>query len=185
MYPKKIEDLLSGKIKPATRGKKTPSCSVMTETLEINDNWKVTKNFEKRVLNWLYSKKNFNIEKVYALNKMLIDGALEMSDGRMVLLESKFALNWFTSCNARIEFQRFMAGRLYERLSGNKIPSNALIIFDHFSGDWDKKTKSRKCKNGWNFFYEEENVLREVSSLPIDISQLTTRGLKNPLATIR
>lgn len=60
-------------------------------------------------------------------------------------------------------------------------PERGLIIFDHFSRDWDRKPKNRKLKNGWNFFYEEEAILRRNSMMPIDIAQLTQGRLFNPL----
>jgi hypothetical protein len=61
-----------------------------------------------------------------------------------------------------------------------------LIIFDYFSSDWDKKPNGHKLKNSWNFFIEEENVLRKgVSTLPIDIAQLTDKGFENQLLKLR
>jgi len=68
-----------------------------------------------------------------------------------------------SSCVARTEIRRFMADRLFEDLSMKYAPSGALIVFDHFSGDWDRTPKWRTFKNGWNFFYEEENLLRTMA----------------------
>ena len=81
-----------------------------------------------------------------------------------------------TTKDKRVLFKR---EKLFDGLPTNEIPERALIIFDHFSGDWDRTTKGHKLKNGWNFFYEEENVLRKGSTLPIDIVQLTDKGFEN------
>ena len=75
-----------------------------------------------------------------------------------------------------------MADILFEDLSRKYAPSRALVVFDHFSGDWDRTPKWRTFKNGWNFFYEEENLLRTMAqAMPIDIVQLTERGLGSPI----
>lgn len=74
---------------------------------------------------------------------MRVDGLVQLDDGKLVLVEMKYALNWKNACNARIEIQRF----LYEEFCGRrwfevitehkkKKIDRALIIFHHFAGDW-------------------------------------------------
>jgi len=127
--------------------------------------------FETDVFNYLYRNKNeLGIEKVYALQYMLVDGLLQLNDGRTVILEIKHALNWFTNCSARVEIARFLVEK---RLTPFKQPERALIIFEHFSPPWKRKTR------GWSYFYEEESVLRnKFPPIPVDIAQLTEAGLK-------
>ena len=178
MIATKIEDLFTEGNRLASRTKETEHCSAISEKLPILGNESVTSKFEKDVLNYLYvNRKRLGIEKVYPIGNMLIDGALMLKDG-LVLLEFKYALNWHNSCNARVQIQRFMEEELFENIDAGQRPKRALIVFDHFSSDWDDKAKCREDKNGWYFFYEDENAFRKNNSiLPIDIAQLTEKGL--------
>lgn len=79
-----------------------------------------------------------------------------------------------------------MEERLFGKLPTSQNPERALIVFDHFSGDWEQKAKNHKHKNGWNFFYEEEKAFRRNASImPIDIAQFTEAGLQNPLLRLK
>lgn len=111
---------------------------------------------------------------------MRVDGALELDSGKTILLEIKYALNWVNCCNARVEVQRFIEERFYKyKHFLKKQPEGALIIFDHFSGVWQERTKKHKDETGWNRFYEEEELLRKkFPTIPVDIAQLTEKGLK-------
>lgn len=127
--------------------------------------------FDSKVFNYLHrNKKELGVEKLYALKYVPVDGLLILDDGRTVVLEIKHALNWFTSCNARVEIARFLVEK---RLPNFTQPERALIIFEHFSAPWKRK------KIGWGYFYEEESVLRnKFPPIPVDIAQLTEAGLK-------
>lgn len=126
----------------------------------------------------------FGIVQAYALKGMLVDCALKLSNGEVALLEIKYALNWRNCCTARIEIQRFMAERLFEKLPWNQVPTKALIVFHHLSGDWNRRPKQHQLKNGWNFFYEEEKALRTADKLmPVDIIQLNGKEFFNPVIT--
>lgn len=92
----------------------------------------------------------------------------------MILLEMKYALNWKNCCNARVEVQRFIEKGFNEQIPEKQQLESALIIFDHFSGDWERKTKNPKHENGWHLFYDEEELLRnKLPTIPMDIAQLT------------
>ena len=139
------------------------------------------KKFENEVLSYLReNKENLGIEEAYALKNMLVDSALKLNNGQLILLEIKYALNWHNACNARVQILRFVTEKVYEHLPTSEVPEKALIVFDHFSGGWDRKPKNNKYENGWNHFYEEEATLRRKSIMPIDIAQLTEGTLFNP-----
>jgi len=178
----KIEELFSRDMRYEMRERKPSICSPMSKML-IKEQKSEPAKFENKVLTYLFENKNaLGIEEVYALEKMLIDAAIKLFGGKLILIEVKYALNWRNCCNARVEFQRFIGEKLYENLPIDKFPERALIVFDHFSGDWDRKSKAHTLKNGWNFFYEEEKILRKkLPTIPVDIAQLTEKGLDNPL----
>jgi hypothetical protein len=119
--------------------------------------------FERMVFNYLFENKEaLGISKLYQLRNSSADGLLELTSGKTVLLEIKYVLNWWRSCQARIQFLRFIVEKLHEKFCVNK-PENGLIIFHNFSSDWTKK--------GWNNFYKEENVLNK-NMIKTDIIQL-------------
>ena len=115
----------------------------------------------------------YGIEKIYIFKNMVVDGALRLDSGKIILLEIKFRLDWFKVCNARVEFQRFLKEKrvqeYFTKHISKKSPEGALIIFDSFSGDWIGK--------GWSNFYEEE--ILDFPSVPIRIARLNREdGLK-------
>lgn len=140
--------------------------------------------FEKRVFIHLFEKRDdLGIKKIYELQNMRVDGLLRLDNGKIVLLEIKYALNWQTCSNARVEVQTFIEDACIQEEFHKHIPKKqlegALIIFRHFSGDWQRRTVNPKRENGWNFFYEEEEILRKkFPTMPMDIAQLTEDGLK-------
>jgi hypothetical protein len=138
--------------------------------------------FEKIVLGYLNENKELlGIKAVYALKNILLDGAVRLNDERLILIECKCILDWKNECNARVEIEEFMAKKMYTKLPNPSIPERALIVFKEFCGDWDRKPNAHNFKNGWNFFYEEENAFRkERKLLPIDIAQLTEEDLFTP-----
>lgn len=134
----------------------------------------VTKQFENEVFLYLYENRNdLGIEEVCALKNMLVDGLLKLRNGKVILLEIKYALSWLPCCNARVEFQGFIAQRFYQRIPEKQQPEKALIIFHHFSRPWQRRP------GGWSFFYEEEENLRnKFPTISVDIAQLTDSGLR-------
>lgn len=169
----KIADLIVDGIKPEPR---------IFKKAEIVSIEKKKVDFEKTIFNYFCENRfSLGITEVYALENMLVDGAVRLKDGRLILIECKYILNWKNECNARVEIQEFCCEKLIPEMSD---PSRALIVFKEFGGDWKTKAVSRKHVDGWTKFYEEENTMRGAYKflLPIDIAQLTDKGLINPLA---
>jgi hypothetical protein len=169
-HAKVIREFLGKNVKPEPR-EKLPSIQLSCkQILTFKKGTSTTINFEHDVFSHLCrNKKSLGINKVYWLKRMLVDGLIELSDGTVVLVEVKYALNWRNTCIARVEINKC--------LSTKHQATNALIIFDHFSADWAEQQNGHKLVNGWNRFYEEENMLRKVSPIPIDIAQLTKQGM--------
>ena len=188
MRVERIDDYLDKEIKTLDKEikmqrveKEKPAHLSMTEELCVEFKSKIEgyraeyAKFEKRVFIHLYeNRERYGIEKIYIFKNMVVDGALRLDNGKIILLEAKFKLNWFKVCNARVEFQRFLkeerVQKYFTEHISKKSPEGALIIFDSFSGDWIGK--------GWSNFYEEENIL-DLPSIPIRIAQLNREdGLK-------
>ncbi|MCS7114195.1 MAG: hypothetical protein RMJ15_03740 [Nitrososphaerota archaeon] len=82
------------------------------------------------------------IDKIIPLKNARVDAATTLEDGRLILIEIKYTLDWRNCCNARIEIQRFLTEKLYrDKNFKNNKPEWALIIFEHFSRDWSRKMK--------------------------------------------
>jgi len=167
-----LDDILNKKIEPEPFGKRKPELTEVAAPLTSvykREDYK----FPQEVLNYFLKNKNtLGVNKIYRLKNSIIDGLLELNTGKVILLEIKYVLNWTKCCQARLQFQRFFIEKFYDKLSIKK-PEGALIVFHHFSGDWGRKrAKNRRYLDGWNRFYEEENILRE-NLIKTDIVQLT------------
>lgn len=140
--------------------------------------------FERKVLEHLFENRGLlGIREIYVLKNAFIDAAITLEDGCLVLIEVKYALDWRNCCNARIEFQRFLVDKIHEKIFEGRRPERALIVFEHFSRDWSRKTIGHEYEDGWSLFYEEEKTLRrKIPEIPVDIVQLTEHGLYNPLS---
>ncbi|GBE56338.1 hypothetical protein BMS3Bbin16_00542 [archaeon BMS3Bbin16] len=160
-----LKELISKNINLKKGSNKRESIPIVNlNDLDILYEKKVSKDllFERNVFNYLLNNKSrLGINELFKFKNVRIDGALKLRDSsELILLEIKYRLNWFKTCNARIEFQLFKKN-FYEKLTedSNEIRSG-LIIFEEFSGDWKRKADCRRLQNGWSYFYEEENFLK-------------------------
>ena len=114
-----------------------------------------------------------------SFQNMRVDGAIELENGNMILIEVKFALNWKNSCNARIEIQRFNKNQKISGYFNGKFPSKlvsgALIVFNRFSGDWNRQRGDSNKEMGWFSFYEEECEI-DFPCIPLHIVRLDEKG---------
>jgi hypothetical protein len=127
--------------------------------------------FEGEVFNFLFDNKALlGISKIFRFENLIIDGGLILNNDEAILLEFKYALGWEKSCQARLQFQRFQIDKSYKEIQfSEKIQfekaKDALVIFHHFSGDWGETPKeARDNLNGWNRFYQEEEIFRRKKS---------------------
>jgi hypothetical protein len=179
----KIKDLLTEGIATEKHEHRKAKCELINKKPIIPEKNTAVK-FERETFGYLFENKDkLGIKEVYKLTNMLLDGAVRLEDGRLILLEFKYVMNCYNSSRARLEVEGFMAEKLYTQfLPALSNPERALVIFENFSGDWNRRTKDHKNLNGWTLFYEEENLLRkELKVIPIDIAQLTGKELINPL----
>lgn len=156
----KIHEILNKKFQFEKFGKNEPKLIEVVAPLTKRYKRK-DKKFEQKVFNYfLKNKDTHGVKKIFRLKNSIVDGAFELENGEIILLEIKFALNWVKCSQARLQFQRFFIEKLYDKLPIEK-PKGSIIVFHHFSGDWGKKRSvHRRYLDGWNRFYEEENIFR-------------------------
>lgn len=174
MKIKKIEDVFTKHLRDKIKEKNEIKIEIMKTTIKIDETWKQTKKFEIQALNYLFEKgKEIGIEKIYKIENGRVDGAAILKDGSFILLEMKNGLSWSTSCVARIEVQRFIVEKFFEKFDSKLAPVRAIIVFKEFSSrDWKGNTKNPEFQDGWYHFYDEEKILRKESeNLPTDIVQ--------------
>lgn len=157
LYDMRIEDLINTEIKHETLKRIPPNYSPVSKKYEQYESkiesLRAPSRFEKEVF-------------------ICVDGLLNLKNGRNILLEIKYALNWKNSCNARVEIQRFIEEK-FSKVMKEKRPEGALIVFHHFSGDWRETKQYHVREIGWNYFYEEEKILRNrFPTIPVRIAQL-------------
>jgi hypothetical protein len=131
----KIEEIISSKICPSFTAR-YPRLIEVIEPLPPPASNRKDLCYEKEVFNYMLKHKcGLGISNIYRLKNARADGLLRLDNGKIVLLEIKYALNCNKGSVARISFQRFMIQRIYEKLSIDR-PENALIVFHQFSNLW-------------------------------------------------
>jgi hypothetical protein len=155
----KLEALFKSQIGHEDFHRRNPEAHEIDSPRDIRKG--VTYKFEDEVFNFLLkNKERLGIRKVIEFKNSIIDGGLILNNNEAILLEIKYALGWVKSCQARLQFQRFHVGKLSKEIQFRKT-KRALIVFHHFSGDWERKPKNTERHNldGWNRFYQEEEIL--------------------------
>ena len=75
--------------------------------------------------------------------------SVELEDGSLVAIEIKYRMNWLEACQSNSQLRSFL--EMNEKRTP-KIPA-AIVFFEEFSGDWDRKMKSHSTKLGWIGWY--------------------------------
>ena len=88
MKVKRIEDVATYNLPDRKQGRKKTEFTPMDRRITIKERWKSpTKKFEKQVLNYLFLKKeSLGIKEVYEISRYLVDGAILLENGELVLL---------------------------------------------------------------------------------------------------
>jgi hypothetical protein len=106
--------------------------------------------FEAAAFSHLWrNRQALGIRRVIKFTALLLDGAVELGDGRLLAVEIKFRMNWEKACQAEWQFRTFLS-----RADRRPFPvDGGIVLFEEFSGDWDRQPARRRLKNGWNFWY--------------------------------
>ncbi|MCB0561262.1 MAG: hypothetical protein H6573_08865 [Lewinellaceae bacterium] len=134
--------------------------------------------FETNALNFLdQNRSRLQIRNLFRLKNSLVDGFVETEQGTGIAIEFKYALNWNKSNVARSQIINFSNYEIYKQLDVKK-PNLGLIVFNHFSGDWNRVSGNRDIPNGWLQFYYEQRGYDQF--FKIQILQLFENHLINP-----
>ncbi|MSQ96763.1 MAG: hypothetical protein EXR98_19715 [Gemmataceae bacterium] len=127
-----LSELLSRKIAPEAIDPHCPSVVTLSAPILPRTN-KADGQYEAEVFNLLLANKvSLGIKTVMMFTALRVDGAVELIDGRRLIVEVKFRMNWEQACKAEWEFRTFM-----KRTDVRPFPvDGGLVVFDEFSGDW-------------------------------------------------
>jgi hypothetical protein len=159
-----LSDLIGRASAPETKNRNTPTIDTLPPHIQPATE-KPHDLYEAKALNFLWDNRNqFGIKAVMRFSALLVDGAVELTDGRRLTVEVKFRMNWEKACQAEWQFRNFM-----RRTDVRPFPvDGGLVIFEQFSGDWDKQAACRRLENGWSTWYRSH---AEVDALRLDLLQ--------------
>lgn len=171
-----LSELISRCITPEAKDPNRPK----TETLSALVHAKSTKphdQYEAEVFNFLLvNKEELGIKNVMKFTALVVDGAVELLDGKRLTVEIKFRMNWEKACQAEWQFKTFLKNT-------DRMPfpvDGGLVFFEEFSGDWNRQAGCRLLVNGWSHWYRGHS---EVDGLRLDLLRLYRGKLEGfPLA---
>jgi hypothetical protein len=129
--------------------------------------------YESDVFNFfLANKEELGIRAVMKFSALVVDGALELFDGRRLTVEVKFRMNWERACQAEWQFRTFM-----KEPDSRPFPvDGGIVVFEDFSGDWNRKAACRHLENGWSHWYRGH---AEVDGRRLDLLRLRADKLED------
>jgi len=160
-----IAELLSRKISAEEKDHHSPKCLTLSEPLTRGSE-KAHGQYETGVFNLLFAKcDTLGIKNVMKFKALLVDGALELVDGRRLAVEIKYRMNWEKACQAEYQFRNFLKRKQRMPFAVN----GGLVFFNQFSGDWKKQSHRADFENGWIYWYVNH---AEVDDLPLHLLRL-------------
>jgi len=161
----KLSDLVGRPVTPEVKERQEPNVELVTKQV-VARSQKPHDQFEAAVLTYLWAnKKSLGVRRVERFTNLLVDGGVELNDGRRLTIEVKYRMNWEKACQAEYQFRNFM-----KRADRRPYPVvGGIVVFEEFSGDWDRRPAIRQVTNGWNFWYMSH---ADVEGLRLDLLQL-------------
>ena len=150
-----LSELLGRPITPEAFDRHAPRVELLSAPVQVKSQ-KPPRQYEAAVFNFLLANKEvLGIKRVMRFKALLVDGAIELLDGKRLTLEIKFRMNWEKACQAECQFRSFL--RDTDR---RPFPvDSGIVIFEEFSGDWNGKAGCRFLENGWSFWYRGHSVV--------------------------
>src|SRR5262245_32651121 len=134
-----LSQLVGRAINPEAKNRIRPT--VVTLDIPIQPNTKTPHGqYEADVFNYLLANKApLGIKAVMKFTALLLDGAVELADGRRFTVEVKFRMNWEKACQAEWQFRNFVKRTDVTPFSLD----GGIVIFEEFSGDWKRQAACR------------------------------------------
>jgi hypothetical protein len=148
---KTIAELTDQVTKPTDKVRKTEMKLELTSPLPFGIKKSRHFIYEVEVFNHLLQNKDaLGIQSVWKFTNLFLDGAIALSDKRRLAVEVKLRMNWLKACQAEWQFRNFL--KRTNEAKTNRV-DGALIVFEEFSGDWNKKSGKAKNLWGWEGWY--------------------------------
>lgn len=144
-----ISELIGRGITPEAKDRHSATVVTLSSPVEPNTE-KAHGQYEAEVFNFLLvNKEPLGIKAVMKFTALLLDGAVELVDGRRLAVEIKFRMNWEKACVAGWQFRTFL-----HNTDDRPFPvDGGIVIFEEFSGDWNRQAACRLLENGWSHWY--------------------------------
>jgi hypothetical protein len=163
-----LSELISRHITPEAKDRiSRPGVEILSEPIQGKSE-KPYDQYEAEVFNFLLAKPNkeeLGIKSVMKFTALLVDGAVELMDGKRLTVEIKFWMNWEKACQAEWQFRTFL-----KRTDRRPFPvDGGIVFFEEFSGDWKRQARCRFIENGWSNWYRGYS---EVEGFRVDLLRL-------------
>ncbi len=171
-----LAELIARSITPEAKDRHSPTTVVLSAPIQPNTE-KPHGQYEADVFNFLLANKELlAIKAVMKFTALLVDGAVELIDGRRLTVEVKFRMNWEKACQAEWQFRTFM-----KRTDVRPFPvDGGIVVFEEFSGDWNRQAACRLLENGWSHWYRGH---ADVDGCRVDLLRLRAGKLEGfPIA---
>lgn len=169
-------DLIGRTITPEAKLRNSPKNVTLSAPIHANTE-KADGQYEAEVFNFFLANANLlGIKAVMKFQALVVDGAVELIDGRRLTVEVKFRMNWEKACQAEWQFRTFM-----KRTGVKPFPvGGGIVVFEEFSGDWSRQAARRLLENGWSHWYRGH---ADVDGLRLDLLRLQSGKLEGfPIA---
>jgi hypothetical protein len=163
---RRFSEMVGAEINPELFGTHAPVTQAVEAEIPITGHETPPSAFEKQVFNVLVSEKTrLGIREVWRCKNALIDGLIDLDDGRRLGLEVKYRMNWLKACQSGWQLSKFLT----TEFAKERPLSGAVIFFETFSGDWARKAKTKVLQAGWNHWYIDHH---KVEGLRVDLIRL-------------
>jgi hypothetical protein len=145
-----IADLTSRHIEATGTVRLKAEVTTLSALIPCGDITRPSALYEIEMFNFLLRHKDaLGIQSVIRFKNLVLDGSIILTDGRRLVIDAKMRMNWLKACQSECQFRQFL-----KRPEAKTIPvGGAIIFFEEFSGDWNKKAKKAKNLWGWEGWY--------------------------------
>lgn len=167
-----IAELISRRITPEEKSDYDGQIIVLDSLTRGNCD-KEWSDFEYQVFSFLLeNKRELGLKSVMQFKNLVMDGAIELSNGRCLAMEFKFRMNWEKACQAEWQFRTYLKRK--DRTPFLPV-QGGLVFFEEFSGDWERIAKTKRVlENGWSHWYRGHS---EVEGHRLDLLRLRKGSL--------
>jgi hypothetical protein len=136
-----LSELISRRYTPEVKVRNEPTIQTLSARIEATRPG-ADYQYEAEVFNFFLDNKDaLGIKNVLKFSALLVDGAVELVDGKRLTLEIKFCMNWHKACQAEWQFRNCL--KRHHAVVGTV--TGGLVLFSEFPGDWKLYPISPGC----------------------------------------